>query len=149
MFSSKFGHFSSFKLLSENSTMDRKKMFFDSLICDKHFVVNAGCIENMEGPSVEKNSIASMSSKSSNFPRIDLFIKSLIGKGYITKILMFENSNTNKPIVVYNIKDFNFCQNVMRNHKSNTIYYVADISRQCVFQKCYKCLGFRGPDVFM
>ena len=127
--------------------MDRKVMFFHSLICDKRFVnvnVNAGCIENMEGPSV-----ASMSSKSSNFPKIDLFINSLIGKGYITKILMFENSNTNKPMVIYNIKIFNFCQNVMRNHKSNTIYYVADISRQCVFKKCYKCLGFRGPDVFM
>ena len=119
-------------------------MFFHSLICDKRFVVNAGCIENMGGPSV-----ASMSSKSSNFPKIDLFINSLIGKGYITKILMFENSNTNKPMVVYNIKNFNFCQNVRRNHKSNTIYYIADVSRQCVFQKFDNCVEFRGPDISM
>ena len=129
--------------------MDRKVMFFDSLICDKRFVVNAGCIENMEGPSVEKNSIASMSSKSSNFPKIDMFIKSLIGKGHITKILMFENTNTNKPMVLYKIKNFNFCQNVRRNHKSNTIYYVADVSRKCVYQKCHNCVEFRGPDISM
>ena len=104
--------FNRLRPLSENSTMDRKVMFFHSLICDKRFVVNAGYIENIGGRSV-----ASTSSKSSNFPKIDIFIKSLIGKGYITKILMFENTNTNKPMVVYNIKNFNFCQNVRRYHK--------------------------------
>ena len=124
--------------------MDRKVMFFDSLICDKRFVVNAGYIENIGGRSV-----ASLSSKCSNFPKIDMFIKSLIGKGHITKILMFENTNTNKPMVLYKIKNFNFCQNVRRNHKSNTIYYVADVSRKCVYQKCHNCVEFRGPDISM
>ena len=87
------------------------------------------------------------SSNSSKFPEIDQFIKSLIGKGYISKKTYFENGNTKKPMLMYNIKDFNYCENVKRDHKSNTIYYVADISRLVVYQKCHNCSGFRSPDM--
>ena len=126
------------------------------MISDSSFVVNAGLSDgsvedSSTDQSVPKDSSKSSqfpeSSNSSKFPEIDQFIKSLIGKGYISKKTFFENGNTKKPMLMYNIKNFNYCENVQRYHKSNTIYYVADINRLVVYQKCHKCSGFRSPDM--
>ena len=31
-----------------------------------------------------------------------------------------------------------------RCHQSNNIYFVAKIAEQCVYQKCYACVDFKG-----
>lgn len=109
--------------------------------------MNADLSDGSVKDSSTNQGVPNDNSNSSEFPEIDQFIKSIIGKGYISKKTFFENGNTNKPMLMYNIKNFNYCENVQRDHKSNTIYYVADISRLVVYQKCHKCSGFRGPDM--
>ena len=109
-------------------------------------------IDNKEAPRMMNNidKKRGVVSLISNFPKIDQFVQLCIGDGRITKTLMFDNKgNTDQPMIVYNIKNFNYCENISRSHKSNTIYYIADINRMCIFQKCHKCIGFRGKDIFL
>ena len=121
-------------------------------------------------PSYEKNnlinkvsskypSIDNVSSKypsidkvSSKYPLIDNIVRSQIGSGKIRKIKMYENKETtNKPILIYEIAGYHFCDNVKRNHRSNNIYFIADVCRMCIYQKCHDpvCEGFRGQDIFI
>ena len=55
-------------------------------------------------------------------------------------------------MLIYDISNFRHCSNVMREHKSNNIFYVCDINKNCVYQKCYDkvtCSGYRGRDIFL
>ena len=131
IYSSKFGKLTQLKPVMTAVNTDPKSLFLDSLICSKSLVSNTFDIETME-PSDQKkimNGQKKVISLISNFPQIDHFVQSLIGNGQISKLSLFEKTNTNQPMVVYNIKNYNFCQNVGRSHKSNTIYYIADIKR--------------------
>ena len=74
---------------------------------------------------------------SSDFPQIDSFVKKYITNGHISSIRFYENVGTRKPMIVYEIMNMRFCGNIGRSHKSNNIYYVADISRKCIYQKCW------------
>ena len=62
----------------------------------------------------------------SNYPDIDKLVCSLIDCGHIRKITFFENSNTQKPMLVYEISNYNYCSRVGRIHKSNHIYFIGD-----------------------
>ena len=87
----------------------------------------------------------------SEWPNIDKLVKSQLGtNGQISKIIRFENKhNTSKLILLYKVINFRYCSNVKRAHKSNTIYYVADTQRMCIYQKCNKCNDFRGEEIFV
>ena len=53
------------------------------------------------------------SSVISKWPIIDRFVGNLIGDGKIIKTLTYENKeHTAKQIIIYNIKDFRYCENI-------------------------------------
>ena len=65
---------------------------------------------------------------------------------------MYENKGTtNKPILIYEIDGFHFCDNVKKDHKRNNIYFIGNVSRMCIYKKCHDpdCEGFRGQDIFI
>lgn len=135
------------KIQTENQD---KLIFFESLISDKNLVVNTlGFTPNytefqVRVPRQNDQNI-------SNFPEIDNFVQTLIGNGKIRSIKVFENKETSKPMIVYGIEGYKYCENVKREHKSNNVYFIADIVRQCVFSKCHdpECTGYRGNDIFL
>ena len=159
IYSSKFGKNTPLKLVQNNIIDLDQSMstFFDTLICDKSLLVNTHnnksnhnvntSVVNKIKHNEVKNGIASLIS---NWPVIDVFVKSCIGSGEIMKTLTYENKeNTSKKMILYTIKKYNYCENIKRAHKSNTIYYIADVQRMCIYQKCNKCVGFRGKDILM
>lgn len=150
MYSSKFGKQTTFNPVNVNSDNNQSSQFFDSLITDKSLVVNTFDVQENELPLMNNKKKTGVISLISSFPKFDHFVQSLIGIGQISNAVIFDNKGTtNMPMIMYNIKNYNYCENVVRSHKSNNIYYIADISKNCVFQKCHKCIGFRGKDLFL
>lgn len=51
--------------------------------------------------------------------------------------------------ICYVVVNNRYCHNVGRHHKSNGVYFVADLDACVVYQKCYdpECLNFRGPSI--
>ena len=86
----------------------------------------------------------------SEFPIIDNFILTHIENGKIRQIKRFDNSaTTSKAMMIYEISNYRYCENKKREHKSNNIYYVVDLTRMCLYQKCHdpECIGYRGYDI--
>lgn len=90
-------------------------------------------------------------SKRSAYPSLDKVVLNQIGSsGYIRKVITYGNwSSTNKPMLVYEIGGYSFCENINRSHKNNHVFFVADIIRNCVYKKCHDpdCSGYRGYDI--
>lgn len=152
--SSKFGKNTPLKLVESCINVDSELIFFDSLISDRNLVVNTCSIENeVKCELVQHRGIRVFenenSLKISKFPDIDKVVLKQIGQGTISKIQFYENKGTSKPMIVYKIKDFRYCDNIKRAHKSNSIYFVADVCRSCIYQKCHDCVGYRGKDIFL
>uniref|UniRef100_A0A915HRD9 DNA-directed primase/polymerase protein n=1 Tax=Romanomermis culicivorax TaxID=13658 RepID=A0A915HRD9_ROMCU len=80
---------------------------------------------------------------------------------YLQDVLLFHNAEDELeyPIIIrdrkitpdgryliFNFKNYNFCQNINRRHRSNQIKIVADLTRAVVYQKCYdpECWWFRS-----
>jgi len=55
-------------------------------------------------------------------------------------------------MILYNIGgNYRYCQNIQRAHKSNHIYFIVDLIKNTLFQKCYdpecRAVEFRSEDV--
>ena len=137
-------------------------MFYETLICDKELVVNTCAKEqgSLDVPSIFCETVAAKDNlvvpiikmSSSGFPSIDQLVKSQIGSGFIRKIKYYENKvTTNRPMLIYEIANYNFCDNFGNQHKRNNIYFVGDVRRMCIYKKCHdpSCVGFRGHDIFV
>lgn len=144
--SSKFGKNIALKL--DEKHKNDAPSFFDTLICDHKLVVNTSD-HNSEKIDIFKDETESKTD--SEWSNIDKLVRSQLGtNGQISKIIHFENKhNTSKLMLLYKIKNFRYCQNVKRVHKSNTIYYIADTQRMCIYQKCNKCKDFTGEEIFV
>ena len=150
LYSSKFGKNIPLVPVKDGYLIDSCDLFYDSLVSDKSYIVNIHLplVNNStETPAVPR--VSSVESKmQSDYPHIDRFVSSLLGNGYVRNVRTFENKGTTfKPMVMYNIQGVRYCDNVKREHRRNSIYYIADVSKQVVYQKCYKCVGFRGKDI--
>ena len=144
--SSKFGKNIALKL--DEKHKNDAPSFFDTLICDHKLVVNTS---DHISEKIDVLKDENESKTDSEWPDIDKLVRSQLGpNGQISKIIHFENKhNTSKLMLLYKIKFFRYCQNVKRVHKSNTIYYIADTQRMCIYQKCNKCKDFRGERIFV
>lgn len=62
--------------------------------------------------------------------------------GSISKIIDLSDS------IVYYVKNYRFCENIQRPHKSNAIYFVVNKNRKTVYHKCFDpdCSGFRSNE---
>ena len=135
-------------------------MFLETLISDKDLVVNtvSDDEDSLDVPSTssklneQKVKPVPINNLHSDFPSIDNLVKSQIGCGVIRKITFHENKGTtNKPMLLYEIAHYNFCDNVKRCHRRNHIYFIGDVKRMCIYKKCHDpgCVDFRGYDIFV
>ena len=85
--------------------------------------------------------------KHSPFPTFDNTITSIIKPGKITNIKLYQNENTQKPVVMYNVTGYSFCENIGKCHTRNNVYFIANVFENCIYQKCYKCSEFTGTAV--
>ena len=145
----------------DNISVFDEDAFVETLVCDKNLVVNTvihddslslkkQLIEGSAAPLHPKIS-SKQKNKSSDNPFIDKIVESQIGNGRIRSITKYENEGTNKPMLIYEITNYSFCDNINRAHRNNNIYFVGDISRMCIYKKCHDpdCRGFRGKDIFV
>ncbi|KAL1116854.1 hypothetical protein AAG570_005323 [Ranatra chinensis] len=81
----------------------------------------------------------------SPFPQIDRFVANLVLPGHIYRSSYFPTRDT----IVYDIVGNRFCGNVGRQHKSNNIKYVFDLSRAVYCQKCHDpdCSDYKSEDL--
>lgn len=76
---------------------------------------------------------------------IDKFILSLISpKGKIRKKTFFASSFT----VLYDVRNYRYCHNIGREHKSNNVKLIVDLNRSSYRQKCYDpdCGDFKSEE---
>lgn len=85
--------------------------------------------------------------KHSPFHTFDNTITSIVKPGRITSIKLYQNENTQKPVVMYSVTGYNFCENIGKKHTRNNVYFIANVFENCIYQKCYKCLEFTGTAV--
>ena len=76
------------------------------------------------------------------------FSRSLVG--FIRRWMFYKHSQ----IIIYDIDNNRWCGNIQRQHKSNHVYFVADLKFHVLYQKChdpdcenYKSPGIHIPDV--
>ena len=168
IFSSKFGKKTALKLSRINQFKLKNvqlELFLESLVCDKDLEVNIhSSIRDQDSkPVLSKindadcfysDTCSNLSTKlrdvispsvSSKLSDIEKYLKSNINQGKISNVKFFENRN----IVIFDVKNFRFCHNIGREHKRNNIYYVYDINKMVLYQKCYDqgCAGYRSPDI--
>lgn len=64
-------------------------------------------------------------------------------QGSIRSWVLFQEAS----VMLYNIKDYRWCGNIQRHHKSNGVYFVVDLQHGYMYQKCYdpECRAYRSP----
>lgn len=89
--------------------------------------------------------------ESSPFPELDAFVlhhcRENCKRGVINKWLYFKSTE----VIIYDINYNRWCGNVNREHKSNKVYYVADLKVKNLYQKCHDpdCFYFRSSGIFI
>ena len=82
-----------------------------------------------------------------SYPELRKLISNIIRPGSIRKVIYHENRNTGQPVLVFDVSGYKYCSNIGKNHQSNNIYFVANPIKRYVYQKCYKCLDFKGHHI--
>ena len=170
--SSKFGKAAALHISpldQHNSSLADKMIFYNSLLtnvepgtknlgwpCENtvtytntidkdHHRYTATNYKSSSSSSSLSSSSSSLSSSSSPFTEIDQFVSRLVMPGYIRRWQYNQSSNT----IHYDILGNRWCQNIGRQHKSNNVYWVCNISRGVVVQGCHDpdCWGFRGDEI--
>lgn len=85
----------------------------------------------------------------SPFPLLDAFVVEACrcpqtgAVGAVRSWVHFEDA----AVMLYNIRDYRWCGNIGRHHKSNGIYFVCDLAGGYLYQKCYDtdCKAYRSP----
>ncbi|GIY87197.1 hypothetical protein CDAR_68811 [Caerostris darwini] len=77
------------------------------------------------------------SNSKSPYPEVDVFVSSIIkddlGTGFIRKWSYLQA----EEILVYEIGNYRFCNNIGRHHKSNNIMIIVDMKKKIYYQKCH------------
>ncbi|XP_032687922.1 DNA-directed primase/polymerase protein-like [Odontomachus brunneus] len=78
--------------------------------------------------------------QTSPYPEIDKYIQSIIDPGKIRVTKYFDKTK----ILSYEIYGNRFCENIGRWHKSNNVYWIVDMNKNEIYQKCHDedCSGF-------
>lgn len=65
--------------------------------------------------------------------------------GIIRRWMFYRKSQ----MMIYDIGENRWCGNIQRQHKSNHVYYVADLKLRVLYQKCHDpdCINYRSEDV--
>ncbi|GFG38177.1 hypothetical protein Cfor_04829 [Coptotermes formosanus] len=141
------------KICGNNYSQDLQ-LFLDSLITyvpvDEHDlrVLKYGHCGSQElcvahRPSrVPSEGLMSRSNVKSPYPEVDEFVTNIIYPGRIRQWLYFSSGNH----IVYDIAGYRYCGNIGRQHRSNNIKYVVNLTNYTYYQKCYdpECAHYRS-----
>ena len=125
-----------------------KDIFLRSLILNvsKNILVREFGNKELEPPADRTTLPGSYSGVTSDFLEFDELLASLIKpKGSIRNVKFYANDQTGFPVLIYNLKGFRFCGHINGVHRSNNVYFVANIRKRYMYQKCYKCVHYCGP----
>jgi hypothetical protein len=86
--------------------------------------------------------LLSRSNVKSPYPEVDEFVTNIIHPGRIRQWLYFSSGNH----IVYDIVGYRYCGNIGRQHRSNNIKYVVNLSNYTYYQKCHdsECAHYRS-----
>jgi len=103
-------------------------------------------------PHNDEGAVTGSSRAHSPHPDADNFVWSIIRangcKGYIRSWMFFPATST----MLYSISgQYRFCGRIGRHHKSNGVYFVADLKAREMYQKCFDpdCRNFRSNAISM
>ena len=126
---------------------------------DKEFFINSLCVCKSYDELITMDDLEIVqpierklknSEEFENLDDLNEFVEKLISDGRDINVgNISQVSNLEGKKIIYNIKNYRYCENIKRPHKSNNIYFVVDIDRNCIFQKCYDpdCKDFRSIEI--
>jgi hypothetical protein len=132
------------------------QLFLDSLITYVPFDVNnlrilkygyCGNQELCSGYHFSKvpfGGLLSSYNVKSPYPEVDKFVMSIIYPGRIWRWSYFNSVD----LIVYDITGYRYCGNIGRQHHSNNIKYVVNLSNYTYYQKCHDpdCATYRSAE---
>lgn len=146
LFSSKYGksyplqvsQSNKYVISNEKAVNIQSQFFFDSLVCGKDFIVNTLSSDKIDASTEATYDVKSLphedenlltSAISSKLPEIERFLKSLIKTGKISKVRFYENQETSKSMIIFEISNFRYCHNIQKEHKGPFIVDVSILHR--------------------
>nr|XP_033799271.1 DNA-directed primase/polymerase protein isoform X2 [Geotrypetes seraphini] len=123
-----------------------QQIFLSSLICNVRFsdaikILTSDIPEKEKSPYVDhQNCRLSVMAEGYNFspyPEIDYFILSLIKKDGVQGGIRRWNYFSLEELLVYDISNYRWCENIGRPHKSNNIMILVDLKKEIWYQKCH------------
>ncbi|GAV76314.1 Herpes_UL52 domain-containing protein [Cephalotus follicularis] len=83
----------------------------------------------------------------SPFPALDKFIESVASIGNVTGKIRSWYLFSKYGLMVYSMSRNRYCERIGRQHKSNHVMYVVDLTGAVFYQKCHDpdCRGYRSP----
>lgn len=122
---------------------DAKELLMKSLICTSDYDE----LIQYEHKEMNHTNILTCNTNTHELLAIDDVINEWIQDGRdnigsISKIIDL------KDTIVYYVKNYRFCENIQRPHKSNSIYFVVNKQRRTIYHKCFDpdCSGFRSNE---
>ncbi len=122
-------------LVITRSTADTRLLDFDALRVE---------------PTMHRRVIRNHLTTTSRFTQLDAFVLNIIRQqqnrdvGIKVKELQHQGD---VQLFVYHIHGSSFCLKVNREHRSNRVYYIANLVNGILYQMCWKCWGYRGNPV--
>ena len=174
MLSSKFGKNTPLLLSRENvyKWKNQRDLFLDSLVSVRGYHVNTEQIAaklphgifsvgNLESELDDHSAPETNDSKlddhrapgedppemTRTVDHLKNFLVNELGCGEVRKVKFFANRNTGKSMFVFDFYNFRYCKNIGRKHSHNNVYFVFCCAKLVLYQKCYKCLGYRSQDI--
>lgn len=93
---------------------------------------------------VPSEGLMSRSDVKSPYPEVDEFVTNIIYPGRIRQWLYFSSGNH----IVYDVTGYRYCGNISRQHRSNNIKYVVNLTNYTYYQKCHdpECAHYRSEE---
>ncbi|XP_053315359.1 DNA-directed primase/polymerase protein [Spea bombifrons] len=124
-------------------------VFFTSLVSNIRYsnslkiltCASAGTVRSSgAGPSGGSSSFSGVTLKGfqfSPYPEIDYFILSLVTRDGFQGSIRTWNYFFLEELLVYDIVNYRWCENIGRPHKSNNIMLLVDLKKEVWYQKCH------------
>ncbi|XKL69443.1 hypothetical protein PGB90_007212 [Kerria lacca] len=143
----KISKYNSFKIHGNDDVSKEEFLFLRSLITyyDKepgNLLSFKSNVNDLPEYYEKRNTHSMVKSILSPYPDIDKCISEIILPGVIYRCNYFPE----KKIIVYDIIGNRYCNNIRREHKSNNVMYVVNVTELTYYQKCYDpdCVKFKS-----
>ncbi|KAJ4955758.1 hypothetical protein NE237_012541 [Protea cynaroides] len=123
-----------------------KTLHFDSEM-DANFGQHLGVPNELTSRSCMSDVPRTYFMGKSPFPTLDIFVESIATVGNVSGRIRSWYWFSEYGLMVYNMSRNRFCERIGRQHKSNHVMYIVDLTRAVYYQKCFDpdCKGYRSP----